>query len=234
MEYQQTWKGKATPLQRLYWAHTASTRRTSDSGFIGWPTPRAEDAESTGAHRGKPDTMSSAAKLAGWCSPTATDASRGSLPPRDHDTGVPLSQQVAGIAGWCSPSSRDWKDTPGMATHAENPDGSERVRMDQLPRQVVGLAGWGTPRVGNGGHGNPERASDGMAKIEDQVHGIMPDSSSAETANFAGYQLNPRFSLWLMGFPIEWESVGASALRSFMEQATPSSRKRPRPSSQPS
>jgi hypothetical protein len=33
-----------------------------------WPTPRSEDSESTGAHRGTPDTLTSAAKAA-WATP---------------------------------------------------------------------------------------------------------------------------------------------------------------------
>jgi hypothetical protein len=37
-----------------------------------------------------------------------------------------------GFTGWVTPSSRDWKDTPGMAT--ERQDG--RSRLDQLPRQA--------------------------------------------------------------------------------------------------
>ncbi len=47
-------------------------------------------------------------------------------------------------SGWSTASSRDWKDTPGMATTARNPDGSVRHRTDQLPRQAA-LAGWATP-----------------------------------------------------------------------------------------
>lgn len=42
-------------------------------------------------------------------------------------------------AGWVTPSARDHKDTPGMATTGTNPDGSDRERMDQLPRQAHGL-----------------------------------------------------------------------------------------------
>ena len=36
-----------------------------------WPTPRAEDSEQTGGHRGKPDTLTSAARL--WPTPSARD-----------------------------------------------------------------------------------------------------------------------------------------------------------------
>lgn len=73
--------------------------------LVGWPTCRAEDSESTGAHHGTPDTLTSAARL----------------------------------SGWATASSRDYKDTPGMSTTGTNPDGSERHREDQLPRQVHGI-----------------------------------------------------------------------------------------------
>jgi hypothetical protein len=48
------------------------------------------------------------------------------------------------LKGWVTPSTRDWKDTPGMAT--ERLDG--RSRLDQLPRQA-NLAGWPTPNASN-------------------------------------------------------------------------------------
>jgi DNA (cytosine-5)-methyltransferase 1 len=48
--------------------------------------------------------------------------------------------------------------------------------------------------------------------------GKIPQSSTAETESTAPSQLNPRFSLWLMGYPIEWAYSG--------ERVTPLSRKR--------
>ena len=48
--------------------------------------------------------------------------------------------------GWSTASSRDWKDTAGMATTGINPDGSERTRDDQLPRQAQ-LVGYTTPQA---------------------------------------------------------------------------------------
>ena len=72
------------------------------------------------------------------------------------------------LASWPTASARDWKDTPGMATEAVNPDGSKRTRLDQLPR-VAGLAAWptpitndsekrGTPAPGNGLAGDCQMA----------------------------------------------------------------------------
>lgn len=56
--------------------------------------------------------------------------------------------------GWVTPATRDWKDTEGMATTATNPDGSERSRLDMLPRQAQ-LAGWPTPDTTNLADGTP-------------------------------------------------------------------------------
>lgn len=41
--------------------------------------------------------------------------------------------------GWVTPSARDWKDTPGTQIEGVNPDGSKRMRLDLLARQVYGL-----------------------------------------------------------------------------------------------
>jgi len=100
---------------------------------------------------------------------------------------------TATLAGWVTPSSRDWKDTPGMSTEATNPDGTTRKRVDQLPRQAALTRG----DLGTGRSGSP-----------------------AATGKPAA--LNPAFSLWLMGYPIEWARCA--------ERVTRSSRKSPRPS----
>ena len=127
MEYSQTWKARTTPVGRSYWEHTASGRRTSGSGCGGWPTPDAsvmndgESMESFEARRealkakgingngaGRP--LAIAAQMAGWATPTGQDGTRGSEPPRPHDTGVPLSQQVAqtGKRGALNPAFSRW------------------------------------------------------------------------------------------------------------------------------
>jgi hypothetical protein len=62
----------------------------------------------------------------------------------------------SGSTGWVTPSARDWKDSAGMSLSGINPDGSERLRLDQLPRQAQ-LASWPTPTVTNNGKGeSPE------------------------------------------------------------------------------
>lgn len=103
--------------------------------------------------------------------------------------GVDLQTAAATVRGWATPASRDWKDTAGMATAATNPDGSHRHRVDQLPRQAGTIAG--------------------------SCDASSPPGTEARGKSGGGLPLNPRFSLWLMGYPDEWACCGDVAMRSF-------------------
>lgn len=91
--------------------------------------------------------------LSGW--PTARTPSGGpESRERKQELGRTESggsdlQAVALMAGWSTASARDWKDSEGMALTGTNPDGSERTRTDQLPRQAQ-LAGWVTAKAEDG------------------------------------------------------------------------------------
>ena len=90
MEFSQTWKAKATPAGRSYWAHTASGRRISDKGCGGWPTPTKSNADG---------------------SQIAKDASTTGRRPDGSKATVSLNQ-VAQAQGWptAAAAARDWKD----------------------------------------------------------------------------------------------------------------------------
>lgn len=94
--YAMTWKEKATPAGRLLPRLAASGRRTSGSGCSGWPTAAARDWKDGGSAGTVPENglLGRVVWLAGWSTPTATDAHRGGRPPRPQDTGIPLTQQV--------------------------------------------------------------------------------------------------------------------------------------------
>ena len=74
--YTLTWKPWATPSGPSRFRLRASVRRTSATASSGWPTPRAEDSESSGARwgRGTFDTLTAVAThLAGWPTPNTMD-----------------------------------------------------------------------------------------------------------------------------------------------------------------
>jgi len=181
-------------------------------------TPRSEDSECAGAHRGIADGLHSQAQLSTVSTPNGDDANNGtrksgvfksltreatlsavSTPAaRDyrsesatdeynekrwtHKRGKPLNAQAT-LASISTPSSRDWKDSPGMNESGVDPDGSHRMRLDQLPQQAQ-LAGSGETATGGG----------------------------AETGSTG--QLNPDYSRWLQGFPAVWGSCAAMATQS--------------------
>ena len=101
--------------------------------LAGYPTAKARDHHCEGNGKYSP-SLATVAELAGYNTPRATDGSNGG----PNQANGALSADAAMVAGYCTPASRDWKDTPGMATTGVNPDGSMRNHMDQLPRQVSG------------------------------------------------------------------------------------------------
>lgn len=113
-------------------------------------TPRNEDSESPGAHRGSPDTLPAQTKLSAVPTPAKADGERGS----ETMTRGNLTLKGAALTSVTSPSARDWKDTSGMSESGVDPDGSTRSRLDQLPRQAQLAASGPTATGGTGATGS--------------------------------------------------------------------------------
>ena len=168
------------PISRL----RVSGRRTSGSGYGGWPTPDVRNggrstasAERYGQTYVNPKTgkklqwgLESAARLTGWPTPKVSSGTGAGV---HGDGGLDL-QTTAQLAGWATPRSTE--------------------------------AGHST--------GSPERARDNKSRLEDQVMttGEMSNGSPAPTERRG--QLNPEFTRWLMGFPAEWAACAPTATRS--------------------
>lgn len=203
-----------------------------------WPTPTAADHKGPNPLDRRPvshdDLPTRVMRTAMWPTPTAVDGSRGALPPRPWDTGVPLTQRVA-MTLWPTPSVAS--ATGGQASRSG--DRKDEMLLGGLARSL-----WATPthRDHRSILASPEthdRNSRPLLEQVGRVLGAAPSGSPAQTERPGG--LAPEFVCWLMGFPVEWlfaapanhprprfqKNIGSAGQARSERSATPSSRRSP-------
>lgn len=113
-----------------------------------WPTPRAEDSESCGAHRGEPDTLTAAVR---WSTPTTRDAESPAIQvlwptPCSTDANGAGSRNVEGSLAHAGVSLTDAVRGDGGRGRCRPPAASDEKgsaqpgqRRGQLSETVAGL-----------------------------------------------------------------------------------------------
>ena len=155
-----------------------------------------------------------------WPTPSAADATGGPGRSPKRRGGDNLRTAVL-LTPWGTPRATDAKCG---TTYTENCTGKDLAKD-------ASLTAWSTPRAEERMQQN---SADNGCALSRQVIGTTSESSDAPTANFAGYRLNPRFSLWLMGLPGSWIDAGLHSQRSLRASETPSVCPSPPSSSPPS
>lgn len=214
MEYRLTWKSWGMESGRRISALRASGRRTFGSGCSGersgWGTPRVTTNGGIPCleHTGKGSRLEDQAATAGWITPASRDHKGGNEHHAMHRAkGCQLDSQAL-LAGWNSPRATDGSNGgPNQTGGALSAD--------------VALTGWPSPNCcspqsmrGRGQDPLVRKSNNHQVNLQDATFGLIPPQSSAEMEKPAAYRLNPRFSLWLMGYPAVWACSGARAMQS--------------------
>jgi hypothetical protein len=185
--YRLTWKHCGTPAGRWLSVQQASGRRTSDSGFIGWPTPTATDAERRGATTARSDALhlNAASQLAaGWATPHESDHRPGHAS-RMHDTSRINLNDQAMLAGWPTPTSFDSVESwGGRRKNGERNGGGNCPSLRHL---AADLAGWATP-IQADARGSPDRKKHSELSQQATLAGwSTPASRDYRTPNHQTY-----------------------------------------------
>ena len=104
----------------------------------------------------------------------------------------------ADCIGWVSPTATD-------GSHERTFEPRQVDQGIQLANQAQ-LTGWMSPNTVDAAGGN--RNGPGQKQLCHQVHGLITESSNAQTANRG--VLDAAFSRWLMGFPATWDEASPS------------------------
>jgi len=201
--FKKTWKQKTTPAQRRYCQLQVSALSTKETDSGSWPTPAARDGKDGAApsvmNSGRSDKMAHCVHLiedvSRWPTPAARDykgvSGSGRQERKNHPTDTLPN---AAVAIWLTPTTSDTNGTREL-------DGK---RSGGLNTQATTL--WTTPTRDDTTQRKKKYAQGGspLSYQSSQVSGMESKPSSAKTEKSAPSQLNPRFSLWLMGYPIEW------------------------------
>jgi hypothetical protein len=165
---------------------TSASASSSSPSEGTWPTPRAEDSESAGAHRGVPDTLTSRVRsMESWPTPVSRDAN-GHKPGKNIQGGASLGHAVIQEKDWPTATATDSKSS---ARHGYMKTGHSGTTLLDAVREET--RDWPTPTVAVAEGGQTSRGGD---RASEQLLGKMAGPG----------KLNPDWVEALMGFPISF------------------------------
>lgn len=220
-----TWKPVSTPSGRSLSRLQVSVPSTKETGFGSWPTASARDYK--GGYPGgrirngklSVDTLDVAAQLAStWLTPTTSDMN--GVRQLDGKRSGGLNTQVTGL--WATPNTLDHMALRSEEALKRQAQGARKGRtfpcnlreqVDERCQEIYAESVlWPTVTTQD----NSQLAGQ-YSKTNGTTLGGAVRQCDVKTEKSAPSQLNPRFSLWLMGYPTGWASCA--------ERVTPSSRK---------
>lgn len=181
-----------------------------------WPTTQARDWKGGQADRAanaaRSNDLNDFAKLASWATPKATDAKGAPYKPTETRR-TELRKQTFALASWPTAKAGDANSSGSAAYSTASGRHSGTTLTD--------AASWATPAARDhkdtGDMSQSMTRQDGKERndtVPRQAFGMMSSGSPAETASPGQSvgQLNPFFSLSLMGYPVSWGLAGMRSL----------------------
>lgn len=202
----------------------------STAALAGWTTPAATNGKA-GNHytenmTGKTLTMD--ASLAGWPTPMAGSPGTEDYNPAGN---TDSSRKTVALVGWNTPRATDGSNggpnQSGGALPADAALTRERERDEPHGWCTPSARDWkdtpGMKTTETNPDGSSRNRVDQLPRQAQLASGAPATSSSAPTEKRGA--LNPRFSLWLMGYPEEWASCGERAMLSIRSKPRASSKR---------